>query len=71
MIIPLNLFYKYFKSIIHYLYTLHTFFLRYIITRTERLELPMIDLKSTVLPLNYTLYPILFLLLNINNNLFY
>lgn len=59
MIIPLNLFYKYFKSIIHYLYTLHTF-LRYIITRIERLELPMIDLKSTVLPLNYTLYTIFF-----------
>ena len=47
MIIPLNLYNKYFKSIIHYLYN---------ITRTERLELPMIDLKSIVLPIK--LYPL-------------
>ncbi len=47
MIISLNLYNKYFKSII---------LLLLLIPRIKRFELLMIDLKSIVLPLNYILY---------------
>lgn len=48
MIISLNLYNKYFKSIIHYLYI--------VFTRIKRLELLMIDLKSIVLPIKLYSY---------------